>query len=786
MWFFLVVVGSFPPIHANGVWKEETPAVELTSPSPPGTCDAAAPCPPAISGQVQSPMQPETPDSRLTVERIFTRDEFQEEQIGRLVWSKRGGAYFTLKKSEVESAGQSLVRIDAGSGAETIVVSAEAFIPPGESKPLALDGFTLSADESQLLIYTNSRRVWRQNTKGDYWILDITTRELKKLGSDAAPSTLMFAKFSPDGTHVAYVREHNLYVQDVRSLQITALTTDGSSRIINGTADWVNEEELSIRDGYRWSPDGESIAFWCFDTTGVEDFHLVDYTQGTYPRLTSFPYPKVGTTNSASRIGVVPATGGAVRWVDLPGDPREHYLPHMEWFPDGSAILIQQMNRLQNINRVLRWGATTGTIETILTETDAAWLENENPVRWLYHGAGFLWLSERSGWRRAYRASADGKEFSAITVGPFDVMSVEAIDEVRGAIYFAASPDNPTQRYLYRVPIGGGQPVRLSPVNQPGWHTYEVSPDALWAIHRYSTFTTPPVVELIRLSDHSVVRVLTDNARLREKLAALDRPATEFFRVEIGNGLQLDGWCLKPPMMNPSGKYPLVFHVYGEPHGQTVRDAWQGSKGLWHWMLAQQGYVVASIDNRGTNAPRGREWRKCIHRQIGILAPEEQAAATRALLKQWSFVDPNRVGIWGWSGGGSMSLNALFRYPELYHTAIAVAPSADQLLYDTIYQERYMGLPADNVDGYRLGSPITHAPQLKGNLLLVHGTGDDNGHYQGTEKLINELIAHHKRFTVMPYPARSHGISEGNNTVPHFYSLLTDYLHIHLLAEKKE
>ncbi len=786
LWFFLVVVGLLPPIHADGLLKDETPTVELTSPSPSGNCDATAPCPPGTSGQAQSPMQPETPNSRLTVERLFSRDEFQEEQLGPLVWSKLGGAYFTLKKSEVESAGQSLVRIDAASGTETIVVSAAAFIPPGESKPLAIDGFAFSTDESQLLIFTNSRRVWRQNTRGDYWVLDIASQELKKLGGDAAPSTLMFAKFSPDGTCMAYVRENNLYVQDLHNLQITALTTDGSAKIINGTADWVNEEELGLRDGYRWSPDGRSIAFWSFDTTGVQDFHLVDYTQGTYPRLTSFPYPKVGTTNSASRLGVVPVAGGAVRWVELPGDPREHYLPQMEWFPDGRALLIQQMNRLQNVNRVLRWDVTSNAIETILTETDAAWLENENPVRWLKHGADFLWLSERSGWRQAYRASTDGKVFVAITEGQFDVLTVEGIDEPRETLYFAASPDNPTQRFLYRVPFSGGRPERLSPATQPGWHTYDVSPDAQWAIHRYSTFTTPPVVELIRLSDHSVVRVLTDNARLREKLAALNRPATEFFRVEIGNGLHLDGWCLKPSMMNPSNKFPLVFHVYGEPHGQTVRDAWQGSKGLWHWMLAQQGFVVASIDNRGTNSPRGREWRKCVHRQIGILAPVEQAAATRALLKQWSFVDANRVGIWGWSGGGSMSLNALFRYPDLYHTAIAVAPNADQLLYDTIYQERYMGLPADNVDGYRNGSPITHAPQLKGNLLLIHGTGDDNGHYQGTEKLINELIAHDKRFTVMPYPARSHAINEGRNTVPHLYSLMTDYLHIHLLAQKKE
>jgi dipeptidyl-peptidase 4 len=739
-------------------------------------------------------MESDARPGSLTVERLFSKPEFDEEQIGPIVWSKLTAAYFTLKKSEVEGGGQSLIRFDAATGAEQVVASASSLIPAGESKPLAINGFAFSADESRLLIFTNSRRVWRQNTRGDYWVLDIATGALRQLGGDAAPSTLMFAKFSPDGSRVAFVRDNNLYAQDLRDLRITPLTIDGSARLINGTSDWVNEEELGIRDGYRWSPDSQSIAFWNFDTTGVPDFHLLDNAHATYPRLISFPYPKVGTTNSATRIGVVSAAGGDIRWVELTGDPREQYLPHMEWVPDGSALLIQQMNRLQNSNRVLRWNTKTGDVETLFTETDPAWLENDNPFRWVQRGTELLWLSERNGWRHAWRANiaisnggGDNRvQLSPITTGSFDVLSVEAIDAAGGLLYFTASPEDPTQRFLYRVAFGGGQPERLSPATQSGWHTYDVSPDAKWAIHRYSTFTTPPVVELIRMADHSVVRVFTDNARLRERLATLDRPSAEFFRVDIGNGLQLDAWCLKPPSLKSSSadsskKHPLLIHVYGEPHGQTVRDAWQGPRGLWHWMLAQQGYVVASIDNRGTNSPRGREWRKCVHRQIGILAPLEQAAAVRELLKQWPFVDANRVGVWGWSGGGSMSLNALFRYPDLYHTAIAVAPNADQLLYDTIYQERYMGLPADNAEGYRLGSPLAHAAGLKGDLLLIHGTGDDNGHYQGTEKLINELIALNKRFTVMPYPARSHAIDEGNNTVPHFYSLMTNYLHDHLL-----
>lgn len=322
---------------------------------------------------------------------------------------------------------------------------------------------------------------------------------------------------------------------------------------------------------------------------------------------------------------------------------------------------------------------------------------------------------------------------------------------------------------------------RLTPANQPGSHSYSFSPDAEFAVHTYSTITSPPVVDLIKSTDHSIVRTLAENKKLREALAALKPTTTEFLRLDIGDNTPLDAWFIKPPQIDPNQKLPLLIYVYGEPHGQTVRDSWQGNRGLWHMMLAQQGYVVASIDNRGTMSPRGRAWRKSVYRQIGIQAPKDQAAAVRSLMQRYPFIDARRVGIWGWSGGGSMSLNAIFRYPDLYRTAISIAPVADQVLYDTIYQERYMGLPTDNAEGYRNGSPITHAAQLKGNLLLIHGTGDDNCHYQGTEKLMNELIAQNKQFSVMAYPGRSHSISEGRNTTAHLYGLMADYLQKSLL-----
>lgn len=718
--------------------------------------------------------------SILTLDRLFTANEFKEEKFGPIVWSKRDSAYFTLEPAGSSKTERDLVRIDPAGGKKTVIVSSKSLIPPGKDRALAVESFAFSTDESKVLIYTNSKKVWRQNTRGDYWVMDLPAQTLRKLGGQAAPSTLMFAKFSPDATCVAFVRQNNLHVQDLATGEIRALTCDGSDTLINGTADWVNEEELSIRDGFRWSPDGQSIAFWQFDASGVGLFHLVNSAEDLYPKIVSFPYPKVGQTNSATRIGIVGLRGGPARWLSLPGDPREHYVPRMEWTRDGKRLVVQRMNRLQNTNRVMLGDPASGKVRVIHTETDAAWLENDNPVKWVGDEGDMLWLSEQSGWRRAYRLAKSGGKPTPITQGDFDVIQVEAIDSKAGFLYYSASPDQPTQRYLHRTPIAGGKPERLTPAHLPGWHSYDISPNAQWAIHTYSTFSDPPRIELIRLPGHQVERVLVDNAALGKKLSSLRLPGREFFRVEIGRGVALDGWRITPPDFDPAKKFPLLFHVYGEPHGQVVRDAWPGARGLWHWMLAQQGCIVACVDNRGTFSPRGRDWRKVVHRQIGILASQEQAAAAAELLKLWPFADPARVGIWGWSGGGSMSLNAVFRHPDLYRTAISVAPVADQLLYDSIYQERYMGLPADNAQGYRDGSPLTHAHRLQGDLLLIHGTGDDNCHYQGTERLANQLIKLGKTFTLMPYPNRSHSISEGEKTPRHFYGLMTRYLQRHL------
>jgi dipeptidyl-peptidase-4 len=727
--------------------------------------------------------EPPPDNSFLTVERIFGKQEFKVPDRSRPRWLKDGSGYTMLEKSQAAGEGRDLVRYEPESGRREVLVFATNLLAVGESQPLMIQSYALSDDGRKLLVFANTKRVWRQETRGDYWVFDLKSRVLGKLGGKAAPSTLMFAALSPDGRRVAYVCQNNLFVQSLDNWRITQLTTDGSDTLINGTSDWVYEEEFGLRNGFQWSPDGKYIAYWQFDTSGVREFKLINNTAALYPKITSYAYPKVGETNSACRLGVVKASGGRTRWFRPSADPRNHYIPEMEWSKDSRHLVFQQLNRLQNTNLVIQADARNGHLQVLLTDRDDAWVEVVGNWPWIENGRRFLWLSERDGWEHIYAAACTNQQLTLLTPGPFDATRIVGVDEPKGYVYFIASPDNPTQRYLYRALLDGrGAMERVSPQDQPGTHSYEMSKDCRWAFHTYSRFGQPPVVELVRLPEHQVLRVLTDNASLRAKVAELKPCPSEFFRVGLTNGVQLDAWCIKPPDFDPAKRYPLFLQVYGEPASTTVVDAWGGDTYLWHCLLAQQGYVVMSIDNRGTPALRGREWRKSIYRQIGILASADQAAATRQILQERPYLDPKRVGIWGWSGGGSMTLNAIFRYPDLYHTAIAIAFVSNQRFYDTIYQERYMGLPDDNPAGFKDGSPVTFAHQLKGNLLLVYGTADDNCHYQNCETLINELIKQNKQFSLMSYPNRSHAIREGEGTTRHLFETLTRYLKENLPA----
>ena len=734
--------------------------------------------------------QPPATSSRLTVQRIFGSREFAARGAGQLRWLD-DSTYVALQANPQQNDAAELVRFNARTGAREVLVPSTSLTPNGASAPLDVEDYFWSPDHKRLLIFTASERVWRENTRGDYWVLDLASHQLRKLGGDAPKSTLMFAKFSPDGGRVAYVRQNDLYVEDVSGGAITRLTRDGSRTIINGTFDWVYEEELNLRDGFRWSPDGKSIAYWQLDASGVKDYDLINDTDSLYSFVNPVQYPKAGTTNSAGRIGVVAATGGATTWLAIDGDPRNEYLARMDWagLNNSSELLIQRMNRPQNEIDVLLADARTGTVKTILVERDSAWVDVVNDVRWLDKNRVFTWMSERNGWRRMYSVSRDGATINALSADSMDVthpafafgaQAVLGTDATGEYVYHYASPQNPTQLYLYRTSLKRpGATSRVTPADQPGTHSYSISPNGRYAVHTWSAFGTPPTVELITLPDHRRVRVLQDNAELRARVAGLELGPREFFRVDIGDGVKLDGWMIKPPGFDQTKKYPLLFEVYGEPAAQTVTDSWGGGGFMWHLMLSQMGYIVISVDNRGTPAPRGRAWRKAIYKRMGVLNGADQAAAAQAIAK-WPFVDSRRLGVWGWSGGGSTTLNVMFRTPDVYRMGMAVAPVADLHYYDTIYQERYVGLPQENPEVYRVGSPVTFAGQLKGDLLVVHGSGDDNVHYQNTEALVNALVKANKPFQLMVYPNRTHCICEGEGTSMHLYSLLTRYLTEHL------
>lgn len=711
------------------------------------------------------PLEGQDFPDELKLEDIYKNNIYRQDGYGPVRWMKDNRGYSTLEANN-ETGGIDLVRFEAKTGKKSVLVSSSRLIPAGEKRPLRIDDYQWSEDNSMILIFTNTRRVWRYNTRGDYWVLNMVTGDLKQLGKSVERTTMMFAKFSPDGSRVAYVSNMNIYVEDILTGEIKQITFDGGDNIINGTFDWVYEEELDCRDGFRWSPDGKYITYWQSDTDGTGVFYMINNIDSVYSVPIPLPYPKAGTTNSAVKTGVVSSEGGETRWFDIPGDPRNNYLARMEFIPNSNEVMIQQLNRKQNSNRVWIIDILTMDTRNILTDNDDAFLDIHDNIMWLDNEKYFTWSSEIDGWLHLYRVSRDGSTKELITKGDFDVVNINCIDPGSGYVYYIASPYNATERYLYRSRLDGkGKAERVSPEGMTGQHSYIVSGDSKWAIHSFQDVTTPPRIALVSLPSHKEVRLLVSNEEAKSRYENLGLNPKEFFRVDIGDAV-LDGWVIKPRDFDPSKKYPVIFYVYGEPAGATVQNNWGGGD-LWHQYMAQKGYVIMSIDPRGTRSPRGREWRKVIYRKIGIVAPLDHAAAVRRIIADFPYVDGDRIGIHGWSGGGQMTLNCMFRFPELYKTGIAVAFVSDQKNYDTVYQERYMSTPQDNPEGYHDGSPINHACNLQGNLLIIHGTGDDNVHYQSFEMLTNELVKQNKLFSQMSYPMRSHGIYERENTSYH-------------------
>ncbi len=702
--------------------------------------------------------------------------QFAFAQKRGLNWTKDGLAYMKIVEGN-------LVRIDPKKDISTILIKKEQFTIKGESAPLEPENFTFSNDNSKLLLFVNSAKVWRYNTRGDYWILDIAKNQLHQLGKNLPDQSLMFAKFSPNNKNVAYVSEHNIFSEDLASGIIKKLTVDGSRKLINGTFDWVYEEEFGCRDGFRWSPDSKQIAYWQVDANKIRDYYMLNSTDSVYSKVIPVEYPKVGESPSPVKVGVVSLATSVTRWMKIEGDPRQNYIPRMEW-SDVNELIVQQLDRKQQESKLIYCNTNDGNTKTFWAESDDAWvdLNNEDPSgwNWINDKQDFLWVSEKDGWRHIYKISRDGKNTTLLTKGEFDIAQIKATDEINNYIYFSASPSNATQSYLYRVHINNliksakDEPAELLSGNVlKGTHTYTISPNGKIAMHGFSNHNTPEVTEWVSLPENKVYNVeksISKNIKIDPSINV------EYLKILTVDNITLDAWINKPKNFDPKKKYPMVVYVYGEPAATTVDDVYGNHDNfLYDRSMSDDGYIQVAIDNRGTPSLRGAAWRKSIYRRNGQINIRDMAMGIKKIL-DFPYIDKGRVAVWGWSGGGSSTLHLLFQFPDLFKTGVAIAAISNLLYYDNIYTERYMGLPQENMQDYIKGSAINYANGLKGNLLLIHGSGDDNVHYSNAEALVNELIKYNKQFQFMEYPNRTHGISEGEGTWRHLSTLYSNYI----------
>ena len=684
-----------------------------------------------------------------------------------LAWTPDGKAYTVVE--EDSTGATDLYHVDAIGGDRQLLVRGRGLVPPGATKPAAIEEYSFSADGSRLLIFTNSVRVWRQNTKGTFFVWDLATRRLIPVSTQ--PGYQQFAKFSPDGRQVGFVRDNNVYVTDLVTGAETALTQDGGENVINGTSDWVYEEELNLRDAFRWSPDGKRIAFWRLEQTGIAPFYLLNQ-DSLYPALVPVRYPKAGAANSEVKIGVADVASGRTSWVDL-GPDNDIYVAAMGFADSSGELWLTRLNRHQDRLDLLLADPQTGASRVIMTDADSAWV-NANQPRWIDGGKQFLMVSERDGYDQVYLFDRGGSLVRRVTPGGWDVQDVYGVDEKNRVLYFSATSTGPLQRQLMRVGLDGTGLSRVS--TEPGTHSAEFAPTFGLYVDTYSRAGIPPV-QTLRRADGTLVRTIADNAKLRDKIAALRLNRPEFITVRTPDRVALNAWLIKPQGFNPTRKYPLLMSVYGGPGSQTVTDSWGGPNYLWHQLLAQQGYLVASVDNRGTGG-RGAKFMKVTYLHLGRYEAADQIAAARWFSRR-PFVSPDRIGIWGWSYGGYLTSLSMFRGAGVFKAALAVAPVTDWRFYDTIYTERYMRTPQENAAGYDESAPLTYADSLRGSFLLVHGTGDDNVHFQNSVRLVERLEAANKQFDMRIYPNRTHAIT-GGNTRENLYGLFTAWLKAHL------
>ena len=688
---------------------------------------------------------------QLTVERIYSQPSLSGRLLSGLAWTPDGASLSYLEtKGFGKDARKEMWSVSAASGEKNLLLSAEkleAVLPEDKSKPTQATGLGRRAP-AEYRWAPNGTAILFVGASSLSWY-DLKTEKAKVLLS--GKTAIVDVKISPDGRWVSFVREHNLYAVSTADGKEHALTTGGTEEIRKGELDWVYPEELAVSTAYWWAPDGSSVAFLEMDERKVTKYSMLDFESYT-GEAEEERYPVGGGSNPVVHVYVVAATGGKARLMDT-GTETNQYIPRVQWLTDSKRVAIERMNRKQTQIELLVADAASGKSATVLADQDNYWINVSDDLHFFNDGKRFLWSSERSGYRHFYLYDLSGKELAQLTKGEWEVSKLEGVDETKGIVYFTATEKTPLERHLYRVNLDGSGFARIT--KEDGSHDVTISPNASAFADTASTAGTPAQQRLMRI-DGSGIAALNENTVA--ELAEYHLTPMEFLKVKSHDGYDLNAWMIKPPHFDPAKKYPVLVYTYGGPGVQVVMNRWGGATYLWHELMAQKGFVVFALDNRGS-AGRGHVFEEPIHFRFGAQEMSDQRDGA-AWLKTQPWVDAEHIGIWGWSYGGHMTLHAMFEDPEDFKAGFAGGPVTNWHYYDSIYTERYIGLLPENEESYQESSPTEKAKQLKGPLLIAHGTGDDNVHFANTLALVDDLIAHGKPVEVMPFPGRGHGVSD--------------------------
>ncbi len=703
---------------------------------------------------------------KLTLEDIYQNNLFQQNSVQELRWMMDGNFYTSLVQNQKTNI-KDIIKFFTTTGeiADTLV-HGENLIPKNKNRPLTIDSYQFVDNESKILISTETTKIYRRSSKAVNYLYDLNTQQLKLLVGGDKQS---YATLSPDGTKVGFVRNNNLYIVNLTDDKVIPVTTDGKkNEMINGFADWVYEEELSLSKAFFWSPDGSKMAYLKFDESEVPMYNLQKWN-GLYPKDYKFKYPKAGEKNSTVSVHVYDLDSNKTTEISV-GNEKDVYIARLQWLPTGDMISVIRLNRMQNKLDVFHCDANGSTFKLAYSEQSKTYIDIDqvDDLTYLSDGKSFIISSEKSGFKHLYHYSNNGELVRQITKGSWGVTDFEGIDERKNMIYYTSTEVSSMERHLYVTDIKGRKHEKLSVT--PGTHSASFSPDFKYYINAHSSTELPSNTALYNAKG-KMIKVLAENEEYAKKSKQYGFAKTEYFQIHLDDGDSLNGYIMKPIDFESNKRYPVLMYVYGGPGSQSVMNQWNSNP--WHHYLTQQGYIVACVDNRGTGG-KGRDFQHITYKRLGKYESEDQIAGAK-YLASLPYIDQDRIGIWGWSYGGYVSSLSLLLGSEIFKAAIAVAPVTNWRFYDTIYTERYLQKPQDNPSGYDDYSPQHHAEKLKGNLLLIHGTGDDNVHFQNTVEFQNALIRANKQFNSFFYPDRNHSIY-GGNTYLHLYTMMTNFI----------